>query len=119
MQLPCHNQNIWLIVAAVVVDLFANALHVVGLQQLQVPDHNKFLFNHLASWSMINLPTDNNKPRETPVGGVPHDPSLVKKVLKSHADIKAWLSTEKAMHPKWQGEAFLEAAHNDAPYKLA
>ena len=115
MQLHCHKHNTWLIVAAAVADLIADVVYVVELQQLQVHDHNKYLFNHLVNWSMMHLPKDNTKPKETIVGGVPHDPGLVMKNLKGHADIKAWLSSEEALHPKWQGETFLEAAHNDAP----
>ena len=68
-----------MIVAAVVVDLFAVALYVVGLQPIQEHDDNMFIFNHLLNWSMMNLPKDKAKPRDNPVGGVPPDPALVMK----------------------------------------
>ena len=56
-------------------------------------------------------------PKETP-GGVQHDPALEMKVLKGHADIKTWLNSEQTMHLKWQGDAFLEAAHNDVSLQI-
>ena len=109
-----------MIVATVVVDLFAVALCVVGLQHIQVHDHNKFLFNHLVNWSMMHLPKDKAKPMDNPVGGVPPDPALVmKKTEGPLLTLKLGTAVKKLCIQSGKGKPSWKLHTMRLPYKLA